>query len=63
MNLTDDEIFLKDMIKREKFRFNQKIKYPCDTNQLIQEIAINNGWNTQVFQISYEERMLEYVFQ
>ena len=41
------------LIKCSKYRFNQKILH--DTKQRIQEIAINNGWNTHIVQILHEK--------
>ena len=46
---------MRHLIKRAKSRFNQKIKFLHDTNQVIQEFAINNGLNTQVKYILSDE--------
>ena len=43
INLTDGETFPKALIKRAKYRFNQKIKSSRDTKRRIREISINNG--------------------
>ena len=48
INLTDGATFPTDLIKRAKTRVKKKIKFPCDTKQRIREIAIHNGWNTQI---------------
>ena len=56
MNLTDGANFPTPMIKRAKTRVNQKINLPCDAKRRIQEIAINNSWNTQIVQILGEIR-------
>ena len=50
MNLTDGATFLTALIKHAKSRFNQKIKFPCDTKRRKQEITINNGWNVLIVQ-------------
>ena len=54
MNLTNGETFTMSMIKHAKNRVNQKIKFPRDTKRLIQEIEVNNGWNTHNFQMLRE---------
>ena len=63
MNLTDGANFLVALIKREKPRFNQKIKFPCDTKRRTRKITINNGWLKQVIQILREERDGEFIFK
>ena len=52
MNLNDSATLTLDLVKREKFRLH--FKNPCNTNQRICTIAINNGLNTQIFHILSE---------
>ena len=40
INLTDGSTFTMTLIKREKYRLNQEIKFPRDTKQRMQEISI-----------------------
>ena len=47
-NLTYGATFLTALIKRAKSRFNQQIKFPRDTNQRINEIAIKCFWNAHM---------------
>ena len=54
MNLTNVATFLTALIKRAKSILKQKIKPSRDTKRCIREIAINNGWNTQVVHILRE---------
>ena len=54
MKLTDGATITRDMIKREKYIFNQEIKFPRYTKRRIQKIAVKNGWNTQIVQILRE---------
>ena len=56
MTLTDGANFPMLLIKRKKTRVNQRIKFPRDTRRRIQEIAINNGWKTQIVYILREIR-------
>ena len=63
MNLTDDTTFLTAPTKRAKTRFNQNNNNCCDTKRNIREIAINNGWNTQVIQILCEKRNGKFLFR
>ena len=51
MNLTDGANFPTALIKCATSRFNQKINYPREKKQRIQENSINNDWNTQIVQI------------
>ena len=51
MNLTDGSTFTTPLIKCAITRGNKKIKSTGDTTRRIRDIAINNGWNTQIFQI------------
>ena len=57
MNLINGATFMTAMIKPSKSRFNQKIKFSCGKEWRIWEIAINNGWNTQIVQILHGKRM------
>ena len=63
MNLTDGETFPTTLIKFTKTRVNQKIKFLRDTKRRIQEIAINNGWNTHIVQILHEIRDINFLFK
>ena len=62
MNLTDGEIFLMDLIKRAKNRFNKKIK-PVQQKSTHKGIAVNNGWNTQILHILCEIRKGNIIFK
>ena len=44
-SLTDGATYLTALIKISKYKFIQMMKFPRETKQRIQEIAINNGWN------------------
>ena len=55
MTLTGSATFPTYLIKREKYRFNQKIDFPCDTKWCIQEITIYSGWNTHIVRILYKK--------
>ena len=61
-NLTDGATFKTAMIICAKKRFNQKIKFPCDIKRRIREISINNGCNTQIFQILRDIRDGNFLF-
>ena len=61
MNLTDDLTFLKVLIKHAKYIINQKI--PCDTQQNIHKIAMNNIWNTPIVQILREKCDAKFLFK
>ena len=63
MNLTDGRTSPEALIKRAKFGFNQKIKFPHDTNQHIQEIVINNGFNTHIVQMLCEICEGDFIFE
>ena len=55
VNLTYGATFLMALVKRSKNGFNRKIKFTRDTKRHIQEIAIKNVWNTQIFHILHEK--------
>ena len=63
MNLTGGATFLIALIKHAKYRLNQKINSPRDIKRGIQEIAINNGWNTHIFWILREKRNVDFLFK
>ena len=63
MNLIDGATFLTPLIKCAKTRINKKIKFPHDPKRRIWEIAINNGWNTQIFPIWCEMRNVNFLFK
>ena len=63
MNLTYGETLPMVLIKREKYRSNQKIKFPRDTRKRRREITINNGWNKQIFQILCEKPDVNFLFK
>ena len=37
--------------------------FPCDKKWRIRQIAINNGWNTQIVQVLLEKRDLKFIFK
>ena len=51
------------LIKHAKTRVNQKINFTRDTKRRIQEITINNGWNTQIVQILRDIRDGNFLFK
>ena len=55
MNLPDGKTFPTALIKRSKYIINQCFSFSRDKNQLMQEIAINNGWNTQIVQVLHQK--------
>ena len=63
MSLTDSATFPTALIKYEKSRINQKIKFPRDTKQVIRKIAIKNGWNTRIVQIMCEKCDSTFLFK
>ena len=63
MNLTDGATFPMPLIKCAKIRVNQKIIFPRETKRRIQEIAINNGWNTQIVHILREIRDGKFLYK
>ena len=63
MDLTDGATFTIILIKLGKNRVNKKTKYLRDTKRRIQEIAANNGWNTQIVQILCEIRGGNFLFK
>ena len=54
---------MKDLIKRVKYIFNQKIKSPRDTKQRIQKIEVNNGWDTHIVHMLSEKNNENFVFK
>ena len=63
MNLTDGATFPMPLIKFAKTRVNKKIIFPRGTKQRIQEITINNGWNTQIVHILRDKRDEKFLFK
>ena len=63
MILTDGATFPTALIKRAKYIFSQKIKFPRNTKQRIWEISINNGWKTHIVQIFHEKRNGNFLFK
>ena len=51
------------MIKLAKYNFNNKMNFPSDKNQHIEEIEIHNGCNTQTVQILHEKRYGNFIFK
>ena len=54
MYLNDGATFITPLIKLATTRVNQNINFRRDTKRHIRYIAINNGWNTQIFQLLRE---------
>ena len=48
-------------MKRANTRVNKRIKFPRDTKQRIQEIAMNNSCKTQIVQILREIRYEDFL--
>ena len=51
VNETDGATFLLALIKLSKNRINKETKFPHNTKELIQIVAVNNSCNTHIFQI------------
>ena len=56
MNLTNVPTFLMPLIKLAKNIVNRKTFSSCDTKQHMLEIAMKNGWSTQIVQILRDMR-------
>ena len=61
--LTNSLTFTTALIKYAESRFNQEIKFPLNTKQYIQEIAINNDWNIHIVHILLEKRDGKFLFK
>ena len=63
MILTDGATFTMALIKRAKNRVNKNQDIALDTKRRIREIAIKNGWKTQLVHIFHEICDGKFIFE